>query len=305
VERSRIKRPRPYPRVWGNSPIIWLLPLAVILILVFLYPILEIIRLSFTNASLLEEDYSFTLNSYLSLFRSPDFVAMLRVTAIFVFLSVIFQIVLGFIIALVVDQGVQRGLRGTVVTRTAVLAAWAIPGVIIGIIWGILYQESAGGVLNYVSESTIGESVPFLSDPVAALISVTVANIWRGTALSMILIYAGLQALPKDVLDAAKVDGTTAWQRLFKVIIPLLAPVLLITLIIVTIDTFNTFDMVLALTGGGPGRSTEVIALNVYTQIFEQFNLGQGAGTAVLLMMVNLVMTLVYVRFIEQSQGIE
>jgi multiple sugar transport system permease protein len=73
----------------------------------------------------------------------------------------------------------------------------------------------------------------------------------------------------------------------------------------VTIDTFNTFDMVLALTGGGPGRSTEVIALNVYTQIFEQFNLGQGAGTAVLLMMVNLVMTLVYVRFIEQSQGIE
>jgi multiple sugar transport system permease protein len=227
------------------------------------------------------------------------------VTFIFVFASVTFQILLGFIVALVVDQGVKRGLRGTIVTRTAVLSAWAIPGVIIGIIWSILYEQSEAGILNYLTGLLGFGSIPFLSDPNAALASVTVANIWRGTAFSMILIYAGLQTLPADVLEAAKIDGANAWQRLTRVIIPLLAPVLFITLIIVTIDTFNTFDMVLALTGGGPSRSTEVIALSIYNQIFQQLDLGRGAATAVVLLTINMVMTVVYLRYVERRQGIE
>jgi len=86
--------------------------------------------------------------------------------------------------------------------------------------------------------------------------------------------------------------------------LPLLAPMLFINLVIVSIETFNTFDMVLALTGGGPGRSTEIAALSVYNQIFEQFNLGQGAATAVLLVAVNLIMTFVYVRFLERDEGV-
>ncbi len=120
----------------------------------------------------------------------------------------------------------------------------------------------------------------------------------------MILLYAGLQTLPNDVMEAAKVDGADAWQRLTRVMLPLLAPMLFINLVIVSIETFNTFDMVLALTGGGPGRSTEIAALSVYNQIFEQFNLGQGAATAVLLVTVNLIMTFVYVRFLERDEGV-
>jgi multiple sugar transport system permease protein len=189
------------------------------------------------------------------------------------------------------------------VTRTAVLSAWAIPGVIIGIIWSILYEQSAAGILNYVLSSP-GQTIPFLSDPQLALASVTVANIWRGTAFSMILIYAGLQTLPDDVMEAAKVDGANAWQRLFRVMLPLLAPILFIDLVVVSIETFNTFDMVLALTGGGPGRSTEVVALSIYNQIFRQFNLGQGAATAVLLLTINIVVTFVYIRFLERNQEV-
>jgi ABC-type sugar transport system permease subunit len=286
-----------------DSPVPWLFPLGAILGATFLYPIFEIVRLSFTDAGLMGGGYSYTFESYFSLLRSPYFANMLKVTAIFVSFSVVFQMLFGFLIALVVDQGAKRGLRVSIVTRTAVLSAWAIPGVIIGIIWSILYEQSAAGILNHVLSSP-GQTIPFLSDPQLALASVTVANIWRGTAFSMILIYAGLQTLPSDVMEAAKVDGANAWQRVFRVMLPLLAPILFIDLVVVSIETFNTFDMVLALTGGGPGRSTEVVALSIYNQIFRQFNLGQGAATAVLLLTINIVVTFVYIRFLERNEEI-
>ncbi|MBX6763276.1 MAG: sugar ABC transporter permease [Rubrobacteraceae bacterium] len=296
ASQVRAVRGRSWAERLAASPAPWLAPLGLVLAITFLYPIVEIIRLSFTNASLTGGNYSYTLGSYARLFGSPYFASMVRVTVIFVFFSVVFQILLGFLIALAVDQGARRGMRASIVTRTAVLSAWAIPGVIIGIIWGILYQESGAGVLNYLAQLLGFGQIPFLSSPRAALASVTVANIWRGTAFSMILLYAGIQTLPADVLEAARVDGANAWQRLTRVVVPLLAPILLVTLVIVSIDTFNTFDMVLALTGGGPGRATEVIALSIYDQIFQQFDLGPGAATAVVLLAINAIMTFVYLR---------
>lgn len=288
----------------GDSPTPWILPLILILVFVFLYPIIEIVRLSFTDANLVQKDYSYTLSSYVSLFSSPGFLKMLWITAVFVSLSVGFQIFLGFVIALLVDQGVKRKLVGTVVTRTAVLSAWAIPGVIIGIIWSLLYAETDSGILNYMfSMIGIKDPIAFLSDPINALFSVIVANVWRGTAFSMIFIYAGLQTFPTDVLEAAKIDGAGSVQRLFKVIMPILKPVLLVNMIVITVQTFNTFDMVMALTSGGPGRSTEVIALGIYNSIFHMFDLGQGAATAVVLLVINIVMTIVYFRFLEQGTG--
>ena len=296
---SRQRRARRF--ALARSPWLWLAPLALVLGFVFLYPVIDIIRLSFTDATVGETDTSYTFHSFAHLIHSPNFAPMLRITLVFVVASVAFQMLLGFMIAEVVSLGQQRGLRGTILTRTAVLTAWAIPGAIIGIIWSLLYQESDVGILNYLLHPVFGHPVAFLSQPQAALISLIVANIWRGTAFSMILIYAGLQTLPSDVMEAAKVDGANAWQRLSRVTIPQLAPVLLINLLLILIDTFNTFDMALALTGGGPGRSTEVIALTIYDQIFKDLNLGAGAASAVLLLLINLSMTVVYIRFVERG----
>ncbi|HEX7064977.1 MAG TPA: sugar ABC transporter permease [Bacillales bacterium] len=302
VKTSSKAQKRSFIQVLGNTPIPWILPLALILICIFLYPIIEIVRLSFTNASLVGDDYSYTLSSYTSLFTSPGFIKMLWVTGFFVGFSVLFQMAFGFVIALMIDQGTKRNLVGTVVTRTAVLSAWAIPGVIIGIIWSLLYSETESGILNYfLSLAGVTNPVAFLSDPINALISVTVANVWRGTAFSMIFVYAGLQTFPNDVIEAAKIDGAGAFQRLFKVIIPILKPIILVNLIVITVETFNTFDMVMALTGGGPGRSTEVIALSIYNQIFNNFHLGEGAAAAVLLLVINIALTVVYFRFLEKG----
>jgi multiple sugar transport system permease protein len=118
----------------------------------------------------------------------------------------------------------------------------------------------------------------------------------------MILCYAGLKTIPSDVYEAARMDGATAVQTLQRVTVPLMMPILTTTLVLVVVETFNTFDMVLALTGGGPGDATEVLALGVYDQIFRQLNVGRGAAMAVVLMAINLLMIVVYLRLIERQE---
>jgi multiple sugar transport system permease protein len=293
--RLRPRRPRAWP---------WLLPLALLLGVVLIYPMIEIIRLSFTDSTLVSgEAYSYTTSPYRSLVAGDDFRHTLGITFICVLFSTVFQLLLGLSAALLVNGAERRGLRGPVLTRTVVLTAWAIPGVIIGVIWALLYEESKSGILNYAL-SLLGFSgeTPFLSDPNVALTSVTVANVWRGTALSMILCYAGLKTISPEVYEAARMDGASAAQTLRRVTIPMMMPILTTTLVLVVVETFNTFDMVLSLTGGGPGDATEVLALSVYDQIFRQLNVGRGAAIAVVLMLINLAMIAIYLRLIERQE---
>lgn len=299
--RPTTRRPRPPTkrRTWP-----WLLPLGALLVLVLAYPMLEILRLSFTDSSLVSgEPYTYTFDSYLSLLRGDDFQHTLSITFIFVLASTVFQVLLGFGAALLVNAAERRGVRGTVTTRTVVLTAWAVPGVIIGVIWGLLYEESQSGILNY-GLSLVGFSgeTPFLSDPTLALVSVIIANVWRGTALSMILCYAGLKTISADVYEAARMDGANAVHTLGRITIPIMRPILMTTLVLVVVETFNTFDMVLSLTGGGPGDATEVLALGIYDQIFRQLSVGRGAAMAVVLMLINLVMIVFYLRLVEREE---
>ena len=282
----------------------WVLPLALVLALVLVYPLIEVLRLSFTDASLVSgEPYSATTGTYRSLARGDDFRHTLQITFLFVLFSTVFQLALGLAAGLLVNGAERRGLRGTVITRTAVMTAWAIPGVIIGVIWSLLYEESESGILNY-GLSLVGGSgnIPFLSDPDLALVSVIVANVWRGTALSMVLCYAGLKTIPDEVYEASRLDGAGNLQTLWRITLPLMRPILLTNLVLVVVETFNTFDMVLSLTGGGPGNSTQVLALSVYDEIFRQLNLGRGASMAVVLVVINLLMITAYLRLVERNE---
>lgn len=145
----------------------------------------------------------------------------------------------------------------------------------------------------YLSFIGVGP-VRFLSDPNIALISVIIANIWRGTATNMILIYAGLKTLPNSILEAASVDGANEFTQIIRIIIPYIRPILLISGLLSVIGTFNTFDMIMSLTGGGPACGTEVLALNYYMEIFKNFNLGKGSVLAVIVLVINLIMAGIY-----------
>lgn len=301
IETVRSKK-NPFKRGLDESPVLWLIPLAIILLVLFVYPVFEVIRLSFTDAKIGKDVYSYTLKSIVSIFTESEFYTMMKVTLFFVVFSVIFQTLLGLIIALSVVQGEKFNMKGTIFVRTVALISMVIPGVIIGIIWRMMFDESHSGLLNYFLENIGIGRVQFLTDPYIAIVSATIANIWRGTAQSMILLYAGLMTVPAEILEAAKVDGANAFTRLIKIIIPSIMPVALINLILNTIGTFNTFDMIMSLTGGGPGRSTEVLALNAYNQIFQLHNMGRGAAVAVFLLCLNTVMASVYFYFIKKSE---
>jgi multiple sugar transport system permease protein len=276
----------------------WLAPLLAVATAFYLWPTIQAIRLSFTNATLLRDDAQYTLETYSQTLSDPTLTSVLRITLIFVAGSIVGQLVLGLAIALLVQRAVARKLRGAVFVRSVVLCAWVMPGILIGVVWQIVLNEGPYGLANAFL-STFGlEPVAFLSKPDLALASVTLANIWRGTAFSMLLLYAGLQTINRDLYEAAAVDGAGRVRQFWHVTLTQLRPILLVNVILITIATLNTFDMVLPLTGGGPAQATEVLALHVYNTVFVNFNIASGSVFAVFLLLIGLGLTAIYRRLL-------
>lgn len=281
-------------RSWEKNVWLWLAPNFLILIAIFIIPTFSIIRYSFTDATLTAKEFSYTLEPYIQLFTSKDFYNILWLTVLFVFFSVLFQTLTGLATALAMEAGEKRKMFGTVFVRVCMLLSWSIPGSIIGVIWKLLLDESPSGILQ-VGLTKLGlPMIPFLSNATIAFVCIIVANVWRGSAQSMILCYSGLKTVSTDILEAASVDGANAWQTLIHVTLPSIREVLYMNVILNVIATFNTFDMVMSLTGGGPGRSTEVLALSAYKEVFKMFNLNTGSAIAVSLLIINSLMAIGY-----------
>ncbi|QDY71288.1 sugar ABC transporter permease (plasmid) [Qingshengfaniella alkalisoli] len=284
----------------GAHPLAWLAPVILVLGAIYLWPLLDAIRLAFTDATLLNGVRSYTLSSVTSTLGDPALPQILRATAIFTGASVILLQSLGLAIALLVTRGDRRGLPGMAALRTLVLAAWIVPGVANGLIWQIMFSEAPFGGLNSVIGMIGLGPVAWLSDPQMAMVSAVVANIWQGTAFSMILYYAALRGLDPSLDEAARVDGATSLDRFIFITMPQLKGAMLAGTILVTIQTLNTFDSIIALTGGGPGRATEVLALFTYNTVFRSFDLAGGAVLALLLVAISLALAAVYALLLRQ-----
>ncbi len=276
----------------------WLLPLGALLTVFYLYPLVDVVRLSFTDATLLDPEYHYTLASYQSVLNDPAFPRILGATLVFVAGSVIGQTTLGLLIALVSEAGLRRELAGARIVQVVVLAAWVIPGVASGVIWRFMLNEAHYGLFNAVLVSLHLPAVAWLTRPDIAIWSATAANIWRGTAFSMVLLHAGLRAIPGSLYEAAALDGATALQSFRFVTLAQLKPILLVNFILTSVLTLNSFDLLLPLTGGGPGRSTEVLSLAAYTVVFHDFDLAQGSVLALLMLLTGFTLTTLCARFL-------
>jgi multiple sugar transport system permease protein len=254
--------------------------------------------LSLTDATVAGTRYAYTLASYRALLTDASFYGMVGVTIVFVSASVVLQLVIGFAIAWLIDAARRRRAPGTLVARVAVVSAWVIPGVLAGVLWKILLIENRSGIVNYYLGRVGLGPLPLISSPILALVSVVVANVWRGCAFSMILLYAGMQRVPRELHEAADLEGVSAWQRLRWLLVPQLAPVIALNLVLITIASFNTFDLIIPLTGGGPARRTEVISLFMYRLGFFDLQAGRAAAVAVVMLIVNLMLAWVAGRLI-------
>lgn len=286
----------------STSPLVWMAPLILVVGVFYLYPAVEVLRLSLTDSTLQGSDAQYTSETLTGVLASASLPGVVWVTTVFVVATVVFQLASGLAIALVIQRAVQRRLRGSIVMRTLVLSAWIMPGVVIGLIWQLLLSESSQGLVNALLGLVNVDPVAFLSDPELALGSVIIANVWRGTGFSMLLQYAGLQSIDPTLYEASSVDGASRWQAFRHITLPMMRPFIMVNLIFISIATVNTFDMILSLTGGGPGRATEVLVLRAYNVIFQQFQLAQGAVLAILMLLFSLGLTLVYLRVLRMEQ---
>jgi len=276
-------------RIW-----LWFVPVLVVLGGVFAVPVADVIRFSFSDATLLRPVTGYGLDGYASAYGDTSLPVILRNTGLFTLLSVVSLQAVGLAIALLLVRGDRRGLYGMGALRTIVLAAWVIPGIANGLIWQMLLSEAPFGAVNSLLRLIGLAPVAWLSDPDNAMLSAVIANVWQGAAFSMIVFYAARRAVDPALYEAASVDGASTPAQFACITLPQMRGAILVNTILVTIQTLNTFDTILALTGGGPGRATEVLSLNIFNRVFYSYDLGGGSALAVLLLAISMILTLAY-----------
>lgn len=197
------------------------------------------------------------------------------------------ELLLGIILALLVEQGV----RGLSVFRTIFILPMMIAPVVVGLIWRYLYDTRFGLINYYLQKAGIAPQL-WLADPDLALLSVIIADIWQWTPFIFIIILAGLQSLPSSAVEAARVDGCSTFQIIWNIKIPLLLPVITVALLLRLIDAFRVLEVIFIMTFGGPGLSTEVLSLHIYKTAFISQRLGMASAIANFLLVVILILSI-------------
>jgi len=233
------------------------------------------------------------LENYAYLLRDPGFLRALGNTVYITALAVPLELGLGLATALLL----HRRFPGRAWVRAAVLVPWAIPTVVSARMWEWILNPA--GVLNHL----LGADVNWLGDPAVAIHAVILADVWKTTPFAALLLLAGLQVIPEDLPRAARVDGAGPFRVFWHVTLPLLRPALLVALLFRTLDTFRVFDVVYALTEGGPADRTATLSLYAYRLYFRTQQFGTGSAVSVLTFACVLVLAVLYVRLLVGRRG--
>lgn len=268
---------------------LFLAPSLFALLLFLVLPIFVIVWLSFHDWDLLGPVRFVGLGNYEWLFGSETAWRSLGITALFVLLVIPVQTVLGLFAAIMLN----RGLPGSGFFRVLFVVPWICAPLALGLVWRWIFQYS-DGVLN----TLLGVRIPWLTDPSLALPAVATVTIWQNVGYVTLFFLAGLQAIDRDLLDAAALDGAGAWRRLWSITLPLLRPTTFFVLATGIISSFQVFDTAYSLTpNGGPQGSTDVVAGRIYYEAFKSFSLGHASVMALVLFLVLIALTFAQQRY--------
>ncbi len=268
-------------------------PALIIMAVALFYPLMYMVYGSFRewdpSQSLSESDFIGIAN-YTKLWSDEAFRESLAVTLTFAFSVVIIEMILGVGLALLLD----RKLRGMSVLRTLFILPMMIAPVVVGLMWRFMYHPTDGTFNRWLTALGI-DRVDWLGDH--ALLSVIIADIWQWTPFIFILALAALQSLPRSALEAARIDGATGWQQIVHIKLPLMAPVLIVTMLLRLIDAFKVLEVILVMTEGGPGLSTEIMALRIARTAQEFRELGEAAAMSNYLLLMLMILTMLMYGF--------
>ena len=270
-----------------------LLPTFVILSLFLYYPTIKTFILSLYQVGFLGLTSMYVgAENYQTLFTDPVSLGIMKNTAVFVICSVFFSMALGLGLSMLANAKI----RGGRIYRLLLIWPYALPPAVAGVIFLFLFSSQVG-VVNYFLDVLLGIKPDWLSEPTLAMAVVIMAAVWKNIGYNVVFYLAALQNLPGDVLEAAVIDGATAWQRFWKITFPMLSPMTFFLLIMNTIAAFfDSFAFVDLLTRGGPAGSTTVMIYSIYRDGFEYFKTGFAAAQSVFLFIIVVALTVIQFR---------
>jgi len=277
-------------------PYLLLAPSVLIVLAILIYPLWDGLRASTQFWRYGKPLNDIGLDNYIALWSDPQFINSLWVTVRFVGLSVAIETVLGLALALFC----LREFKGIRLLRTVLIVPMVITPVVVAIVFRLIYASDAG-MLTAFSETLGGTPVQILGEPLRAFLALVALDVWEWTPLMFLILLAGLQSLPSEPFEAARVDGAGPWRTFVDHTLPMLKPVLAIAIVLRAIDAFGTFDQVFVLTRGGPGEATRLLSIYGYDTAFKFQQTGFAAAMFVTMGLIMLALALAAVRLLRRA----
>ena len=276
---------------------VFVLPGVILLVLVLGWPAITSILYSFETEQ--AGDAAYTLANYKSLLKDPFFSTTFWNTTVFVFFSVALHMILGLAVAMILNSA----LPAKPMFRVIALLPWVVPDVVAGIIWKWMYDPIYGALNDLLIKIGLLENpIEWLSHPKLAMISVILVNLWRGFPFVMLILLAGLQAIPRHLYEAAAIDGAPKLQQFIHITLPGLKKMIVVALALDIVWEVRRFGLIQAMTQGGPGVLTEVLSTYTYKQYFQFFRFEYASAISVVMTMVLLLVSLPYIWMISQEE---
>lgn len=270
------------------------LPALALLAAMLVWPIVMTIATSLTVDDLVSPRRFVGLENYARLLDDPVARSTMGFTLAFVFVSTALEVAIGLLLALVMHHVV----RGRAVVRAAVLVPWAIPTVVAAVLWKYMFNDQYGLVNLVLFGDDLSAYRAWLAEPLTARAAIVVADVWKTSAFAALILLAGLQAIPDELHEAARVDGASAPRRFFAITLPLLRPALLLALLFRVMDAFRVFDLVYVMTQGAPGDATNVLQFYGWQKMFPEQQFGYGAAVSVVVFLLVALVSTALVRVV-------
>ncbi|MBW7475718.1 sugar ABC transporter permease [Paenibacillus oenotherae] len=286
---------------WNNY--LFLLPALVFMAIFIIYPIFYNAVLSFKDVNVynLNGKQNFVgFDNYIKTFKDQVFYIAAKNSVIFTVVSIFFQFVIGFALALLFNSK----FPGRNLFRSLMLLAWMLPVVITGTVFQWMMSGDYG-VINYFLQSIglIDQPINWLSEGNTALLGTIIANIWIGIPFNMIILLSGLQTLPEQLYEAAKLDGANRLLQFKHITLPLMRPTILVLLMLGIINTFKVFDLIFIMTAGGPVTSSTVLPIYAYQLSFSMFDFSHGASVSMIMFVLLILVAIVYLKMSNKEEA--
>ncbi len=311
MERSAASPAGAAPRAGGTSwrartregrfALVLLAPSIIVVFGIVIYPILKTLYTSLYSVDTpFAGHFPFVgLRNYTFALSHSEFWSAVERTVYFTIISTGLELVLGMGLALLL----YAPLRGRWLFRTIVVLPWALPTIVNGAMWRYMFNAQYGVVNAALTQLGITHSYhAFLSSPFGALNIVILADVWKNTSLVAFFLLAGLTTIPRDLYEAARIDGYGRWGAFVHITLPLLRPVIVVVLVLRTIEAFKVFDIIYVMTGGGPANGTQSIAYYTYQRAFSDEYFGYGSALAYLMVLFILGFAVLYIRLLRSDQ---